>query len=93
VLVHALTQRQQRIQLRVHIDDRPGKMAELSGIIAEQEANIFDVRHDRAVENLEVGDAYLVFTVETSGAEHAASIVDAIEDRGYSVADVTRTQR
>jgi threonine dehydratase len=90
VLVHALTQRKQRIRLRVRIDDRPGKMADISGIISEQEANIFDVRHDRGVENLEVGDAYLVFTVETSGAEHAASIVDAIEERGYSVADVTR---
>ena len=92
VLVHALTQRKQRIQLRVHIDDRPGQMSTLSGIIAEQGANIFDVRHDRAVENLEVGDAYLVFTVETSGAEHAASIVDAIEQHGYGVADVTQAR-
>jgi len=92
VLVHALTQRKQRIQLRVHIDDRPGQMSTLSGIIAEQGANIFDVRHDRAVENLEVGDAYLVFTVETSGAEHAASIVDAIEQHGYDVADVTQAR-
>ena len=92
VLTHALTQRKQRMQLRVHIDDRPGQMAELSGIIAQQGANIFDVRHDRAVEGLEVGDAYLVFTVETSGAEHAASVVDAIEADGYTVDDVTRAR-
>ena len=90
VLVHALTQRKQRIRLRVRIDDRPGKMEDLSGIIADQGANIHDVRHDRSVEDLEVGEAYLVFTVETSGAEHAASIVDAIEAEEYSVDDVTR---
>jgi threonine dehydratase len=90
VLVHALTQRKQRIRLRVRIDDRPGKMEDLSGIIAEQEANIHNVRHDRSVEDLEVGEAYLVFTVETSGAEHAGGIVDAIEAAGYSVEDVTR---
>ena len=90
VVVHALTQRKQRIRLRVRIDDRPGKMHELSGIIADQEANIHDVRHDRSVEDLEVGEAYLVFTVETSGAEHAASIVDAIEAADYTVEDVTR---
>jgi len=91
VLVHALTQRKQRIRLRVRIDDRPGKMEEISGIIADQGANIHNVRHDRSVADLEVGEAYLVFTVETAGAEHAASIVDAIENEDYSVEDVTRS--
>ena len=92
VLVHALTQRKQRIRLRVRIDDRPGKMEDISGIIADQGANIHNVRHDRSVADLEVGEAYLVFTVMTSGAEHAASIVDAIEAADYRVEDVTRSQ-
>ncbi|WP_182013375.1 threonine ammonia-lyase [Haloquadratum walsbyi] len=91
VLVHALTQRSQRIRLRVRIDDRPGKMADISGIIADQRANIHNVRHDRSVANLAVGEAYLVFTVEASGAEHTATIVDAIESAGYPVQDVTRS--
>ena len=90
VLEHALTHRKQRIRLRVRIDDRPGKMADISGIIAEQGANIHNVRHDRSVEDLEVGEAYLVFTVETSGVKHADSIVDSIEVAGYSVDDMTR---
>jgi threonine dehydratase len=91
VLVHALTDRQQLLRLRVRINDRPGKMEELSGIIAERGANIRDVRHDRSVADLEVGEAYLVFRVEAAGAEHAASIIDAIEAADYSVQDVTRT--
>lgn len=90
VLEHALTHRRQRIRLRVRIDDRPGKMADISGLIAEQGANIHNVRHDRSVEDLEVGEAYLVFTVETSGVKHADSIVDSIESAGYSVGDITR---
>jgi threonine dehydratase len=91
VLVHALTERQQLIRLQVRITDRPGKMEEISGIIADKSANIHDVRHDRSVDDLEVGEAYLVFRVETSGAEHAASIIEAVEDAGYSVREVTRT--
>jgi threonine dehydratase len=91
VLIHALTRRKQVLRLRVHIEDRPGKMAELSGIIADHDANIQTVRHDRALEDLDVGEAYLIFQVETSGAGHAENIVDAIVDHGYDVDIVNRT--
>ena len=89
VLVHALTKRQQILQLRVLIDDRPGKMAELSGVIADHGANIHTVRHDRAMADLDVGEAYLTFQVETSGAGHARSIIDSIAEHGYEVVDLT----
>jgi len=91
VLIHALTDRQQLLRLRIRIDDRPGKMQHISGLIADQDANIHDVRHDRSVDDLEIGEAYLVFRVETTGANHAQSIVRAIEDSGYEVENLTRT--
>jgi threonine dehydratase len=90
VLVHALTRRKQILRLRVRIDDEPGKMAELSSIIAGHDANIQTVRHDRALSNLDVGEAYLLFQVETSGARHAADIVDSIAERGFAVDVVNR---
>lgn len=90
VLVHALTRRRQILRLRVHIDDTPGKMAELSRIIADHDANIQTVDHDRALADLDVGEAYLTFQVETSGAGHAANIVESIADRGYAVDVVNR---
>jgi len=85
VVIHALTRRKQLLRLRVHIDDRPGKMEHISGIIAERGANIQTVRHDRALEGLNVGEAYLIFRIETSGADHAAEVVDAIAEGGYDV--------
>ena len=91
VLVHALTERRQLLQLRVHIDDQPGKMQEISGRIADLGANIRNVRHDRSIEDLEVGEAYLVFDVETNGEQHSASIIDSVEAAGYLVSDITRT--
>lgn len=91
VLVHALTERQQLLRLRVRINDRPGKMEEISGIIADKGANIRDVRHDRSVDDLKIGEAYLVFRVESSGAEHANSIIEAVEGAGYSVENITKT--
>ena len=91
VLIHALTDRQQLLRLRIRIDDRPGVMEEISGIIADFGANIHDVRHDRSVNDLDVGEAYLVFNVETSGAEHAAAIVEAIEGADYRVQNIAKT--
>ncbi|GCF15292.1 threonine ammonia-lyase [Haloarcula mannanilytica] len=92
VLIHALTERQQLLQLRVRIDDRPGVMEEISGVIASQGANIHDVRHERSVDNLEIGEAYLVFNVETSGTEHAQSIITAIRNAGYTVDNIARKE-
>jgi threonine dehydratase len=85
VLVHALTDREQLLRLRVRINDRPGKMAEVSGVIADHGANIQTVRHERSEPELDVGEAYLVFQVQTSGASQARSLIRSIRDHGYEV--------
>jgi threonine dehydratase len=90
VLIHALTRREQILRLRVRIHDEPGKMEELAGIIGDHGANIHAVRHDRAIDGLDVGEAYLVFEIETSGADHAARVVEAIAADGYEVEVVNR---
>jgi len=88
VLVHALTDREQLIHLRVRITDRPGKMEEISGVIGGHDANIRTVRHDRSAPELDVGEAYLVFQVETSGASQARTIIRSLRGRGYEVRHV-----
>jgi len=85
VLDHAMTDRLQLLRLRVRINDQPGKMADLSQRIANQGVNIREVRHERAVDDLDVGEAYLVFEVITSGRGQAQNAVAAIEDGGYEV--------
>ncbi len=85
VLLHALAKREQLLQLRIKIKDEPGKMSELSGVMAEYHANILTVRHERAVADLDVGEAYLVFRVQTAGPTHSETIVEAITDLGYEV--------
>jgi threonine dehydratase len=85
VLDHAMADRIQLLRLRVHIDDQPGKMADISQRIAGQGANIRHVRHERAVDGLDVGEAYLVFEVITSGRGQAENTVAAIEEGGYTV--------
>ncbi|QIO24943.1 threonine ammonia-lyase [Haloarcula sp. JP-L23] len=84
-LTHELTYRQQLVQLRVRIVDEPGKMGCISNIIADQNANIRTVNHERAVDELKVGEAYLDIRIETSGDRHTQRIIQSIGDAGYEV--------
>ena len=88
VLVHALTDREQLLRLRVRITDQPGKLEEISGLIAGHNANIQTVRHDRSAPELDVGEAYLVFQIETSGAGQARALIRTIRSHGYEVRHV-----
>ncbi len=90
VLIHALTRREQILRVRVRIRDEPGKMEHLAGLVGEHGANIHAVRHDRAIDDLDVGEAYLVFEIETTGADQAAGIVDTMDSEGYEVDVVNR---
>jgi threonine dehydratase len=80
-----MTDRAQLLRLRVRIEDRPGTMGDLSQRIGSQGANIRHVRHERAVGDLDVGEAYLVFEVITSGRGQAQNTIAAIEAGGYDV--------
>jgi threonine dehydratase len=85
VLTFALADRDQLVHLRVRIDDVPGKMEDIAGLIAETGANIRTVRHDRAVGGLHVGEAYLLFEVITGGVGHSDAVISAIREAGYTV--------
>ncbi|MFB6253499.1 MAG: threonine ammonia-lyase [Halobacteriaceae archaeon] len=85
VLTQAMADRNQMIELRVRINDTPGKMAEISDCIATEEGNIRTVRHERGIKDLDVGEAFLVFEIETGGEEHAEAIKNRIETIGYEV--------
>lgn len=85
VLTHALTHRGQLVRIRVHIVDRPGEMSRVSDIIAQCGANIHEVDHERSVQDLDVGNAYLQFRVETSGESQTQRILNSLREADYAV--------
>ena len=92
VLTHALVDRQQLIELTVRIDDTPGTMGEITTLIGAERANIRTVRHERSRPDLPVGDADLVFEVETNGPAHVRRVVEAVQDAGYPVECTTQAE-
>jgi threonine dehydratase len=90
VLKYALVDREQLVRLRVRIRDEPGKLSEISGVIAEHGANIRTVRHERGIHDLRVPEAYLDFDLQTAGRGQTSRIQTALADEGYEVVRLDR---
>ncbi|MFN3480251.1 MAG: threonine ammonia-lyase [Thermodesulfovibrionales bacterium] len=66
----------------VMIDDVPGSLNGLTGIIAFHGGNILHVFHDRLGTDIPIGKTRVIFTIETRGREHLKEILSDIESRG-----------
>lgn len=70
---------------KVIVDDVPGGLNKLTGIIAAQRGNILNVVHDRLAEDVPVGKTLVTFTVETKGRGHFEEIISAIKESGFRI--------
>ena len=74
-------------ELVVRIHDRPGALAAVTALLAEQGANILQLDHRRGSAGLRLTEAEVELTLETRGRKHVQSIVRAFEGAGYEVRD------
>jgi len=70
--------------------DRPGALAQLTGLVAEARANVLHIHHDRAFSRARVGETEVELTLETSGREQIEAIKRHLAQAGYVVEEVTR---
>ncbi len=69
----------------VIVDDVPGRLQSLAGIIAGRRGNILNVSHDRLSPDLPVVKTRVIFTVETKGTGHTEEILSALRDKGFEL--------
>lgn len=74
----------------VTVDDVPGKLHVLTGIIAGHRGNILSIDHDRLSADLTVSQTRVIFTVEVRGREHLRTIMDEIRQKGFVVRETDR---
>lgn len=70
---------------KVIVDDVPGGLNKITGIIAAQRGNILHVVHDRLSHDVPIGKTLVAFTVETKGQGHLGEIISAIKQAGFSI--------
>ena len=83
VLTRELVRDQRLVSLKIIGDDRPGLLANVSGIIAGLGANIVEVTHNRLALDVPAKGAEFDVMIETRDAKHTQEIVDALSERGY----------
>ncbi len=66
------------LQVRVQMEDRPGRLLRLLEAISESGANIMEVSHRRDMPELPYGIVELSLTFETRDAEHAEHLLSLI---------------
>ena len=67
----------------VEIRDVPGSLARVAACVAEHNANIDEVRHQRAFAQLAVQNAELELVLKTRNREHVQEIVTALGNCGF----------
>jgi threonine dehydratase len=70
------------VRLRLGIPDVPGALANVTKVLADNNANIVDLRHQRAFSALTLRSAEVEFVLQTLGKDHVAQIVQALAETG-----------
>ena len=73
------------IRIRVELRDSPGALSNITKIIADSEANIVEVQHQRAFSKLPLQSAEVDLVIETRGLPHLEAILEKIKSSGYHV--------
>jgi len=83
IIERGLVQDGRQIQLRIHLLDKPGALAELTKLIAAHGVNIVDTLYNRAYYGVSLGDTVIDITMETRGREQLAELLAALDAEGY----------
>jgi threonine dehydratase len=71
------------LKVRIELQDTPGALAGLAGLVARLGANILHVSHDRRTTGIALGQTEVRLELETRGPEHISDILEELERAGY----------
>ena len=87
VIRHGMAAAGRYLYFRVAIPDLPGGLARLLNELAEVEANVLDVVHERTSPLLRLDEVEVAFQVETRGPQHAERVLARLRECGYHVSE------
>jgi threonine dehydratase len=73
------------VRFSVLLEDEPGALARLLGIIAEKRGNILHISHSQGEPDMPVHIARVELELETRGRDHYAVIRQSLVDAGYNI--------
>jgi len=85
VMRHGLTLAGRYLVVRTRIADRPGELAKLLALFADEHANVVSIEHHREGMDTPVTESEVEATLLTRDQEHCTAIIYAMRQRGYAV--------
>jgi len=83
VMRHGLAVAGRYLVLRTRVPDRPGELAKLLTLLAQERVNVVEVEHQRETAGLPVGDTGVELTLVTRDSAHCEEIVSTLDRLGY----------
>ena len=80
-----LIRRDRIFNFTVNIPDKPGELAKVVDLIAQQGANVVKLEHNQFKNLSRFKDIELQITVETNGSKHIQKLTQAFEEKGYEI--------
>ena len=80
-----LVTRERKLKFKTTLLDIPGSLEHLSHILAEANANIVMVQHDRLSADLDPNEAIIHIACEVGGREHGERVIKVLEKNGYNI--------
>jgi threonine dehydratase len=71
------------VRFSVRLDDVPGALAKLLGIIAGAKANVFQIYHNRGGADMSIDQSLVELEIETRNFEHIREIEAVLNQTGY----------
>ncbi|PSQ27750.1 threonine ammonia-lyase [Halobacteriales archaeon QS_9_68_17] len=85
VVMRGLVETGRYLKIRTVLKDRPGALDDLLDIIAEEQANIYAIQHDRTSRDIAMNATEVELDLETRGDDHAERLIDGLRESGYEV--------
>lgn len=74
---------------RLIVDDEPGGLHRLTGVVSEEHANILEIVHERLHYSVPIGKTVVGMTVEVRDREHLEELSCSISDAGFVIIERT----
>ncbi|WP_290649498.1 threonine ammonia-lyase [Aquisalimonas sp.] len=83
VIQRGLVRTERVVRVRVGVPDVPGALADLTRILADHNAGVIQIAHQRQFTDLPLRSVEVETILETLGADHTREIITALRDHGY----------
>lgn len=83
IVQHGLIQRDRVFTVSVLLPDKPGELAKISALLADEHGNIIKLEHNQFISINRNAAVELRITLEAYGTDHKNQIVSALTNAGY----------